>query len=477
MRALWLVALTGFCVAGAATRAGAEPRKPTHVACVGDSITEGAGASEETKNYPSLLQGLFGNAVQVRNFGRSGATMLSEGFGDLPYNQQVEFTNATEFVENAGADALVSVVIVLGANDSKPHNWEPNGVKNDQQFKADYVELVDHFLGLPTKPVVYVALPLATTGDEPCCEIRGDVIYEQQIPLIKQIAETKRLPIVDLNTDTTDHPEYFGDGVHPNDAGYQVMANLVKKGLEREPSVSLVMPQAPITAGAVSITAEASGDTVDIQSVEFFAGATSLGKVTQAPYVLDWQASAGAHTLTAKATDTTLASKVSAPLAIMVTEPDPATGGIGGANAGAGPSAGASAGGSAGLPAGGSTNAGAGTSTSMNNATSSDDDAGCSCRIPSPSRNGEWLAGLGLAAGLVLLRRRISSFMSLEAAPALSIAIDVRKYPRFQRAARSGACVCTRQKGLRHADAGAALGAGTGACGARSAHQLADRLR
>src|SRR6187399_1450124 len=118
--------------------AHAEPRKPTHIACVGDSITAGAGASVATKNYPSQLQVLLGNSVQVKNFGNSGSTMLSDGFGDKPYIKQAEYTGATDFVSNAGATAVVSVVIILGANDSKPYNWDPAAGKNDQQYLKDY---------------------------------------------------------------------------------------------------------------------------------------------------------------------------------------------------------------------------------------------------------------------------------------------------------------------------------------------------
>src|SRR4051794_12268865 len=85
----------------------AEPRKPTHIACVGDSITAGNGATSTDKNYPSQLQSLLGNSVQVKNFGNSGSTMLSDGFGDKPYTKQAEYTNATTFVSNAGAAAVV----------------------------------------------------------------------------------------------------------------------------------------------------------------------------------------------------------------------------------------------------------------------------------------------------------------------------------------------------------------------------------
>jgi len=95
-------------------------RVATHVACVGDSITQGVGASSANTNYPADLQGLLGPGVSVMNYGHSGATMLSTG--DLPYQLQPEYTSATSFVSGAGATATVDVIIMLGTNDSKDYN-------------------------------------------------------------------------------------------------------------------------------------------------------------------------------------------------------------------------------------------------------------------------------------------------------------------------------------------------------------------
>lgn len=434
----WCAACLGMTLASSAT---AEPRKPTHVACVGDSITAGNGATSTAKNYPSQLQMLLGSSVQVKNFGNSGSTMLSDGFGDKPYIKQAEYTNATSFVSNAGAGAVVSVVIILGANDSKPYNWDPAAGKNDQQYLKDYRAMVEHFAGLSTKPTIYLGYPLAT-GSNPCCDIRGNVMHDEQIPLIAQLAMEKHLPVIDLNTPTTNHPEYFGDGVHPNDAGYLVMANLVKKGLEREPTVNITAPAmgATLGAGMLPLTADASGGTVDISSVEFFEGVTSLGKATAKPFSVIWLAASGTHQITAKATDTTLANATSAAVSFTAVEGGgggaaggAAGGGAGGggvagsggglANAGGGglPSAGsggglASAGsgasgaaavtaGAAGVSAlGGSGVGGMGPGTSTPSTPTTD--SGCGCAVPgSPPRGGGVLLLASLLA-LAGLRRR-----------------------------------------------------------------------
>lgn len=54
------------------------------VACVGNSITYGAGISNREKNsYPAQLQYYLGEGYEVRNFGSNGATAQSDG--DYPY--------------------------------------------------------------------------------------------------------------------------------------------------------------------------------------------------------------------------------------------------------------------------------------------------------------------------------------------------------------------------------------------------------
>ena len=50
------------------------------IACVGDSITYGAGIKDRQNfNYPLVLGKSLGERFDVRNFGVSGATMLKNG--------------------------------------------------------------------------------------------------------------------------------------------------------------------------------------------------------------------------------------------------------------------------------------------------------------------------------------------------------------------------------------------------------------
>ncbi|HXU60189.1 MAG TPA: GDSL-type esterase/lipase family protein [Polyangia bacterium] len=224
---MWRTGALAFCGLLAASAAWAAPRVPTHVACVGDSITAGYAASSTSASYPSVLQGLFGSAVQVRNFGHSGATLLSTG--DMPYQQTSEYTSATTFVSGAGASAVLDVVIMLGTNDTKSGNWTSGGGTRATQFKTDCAALVDHFAQLQTHPLVFLALPPEIYTNS--FGIDAATMDNQIIPIIKQVAADKGVPIIDLNTPTKGHSELFSDGVHPTDQGYKLVAQIIHDGL------------------------------------------------------------------------------------------------------------------------------------------------------------------------------------------------------------------------------------------------------
>jgi hypothetical protein len=94
------------------------------VACVGDSITFGAGIKDrKNDNYPVVLGRSLGEMFEVRNFGVSGATLLKAG--DFSYWKTPAFKAATNFDPHV-------VVIKLGTNDTKPQNW-----KHAVQYAAD----------------------------------------------------------------------------------------------------------------------------------------------------------------------------------------------------------------------------------------------------------------------------------------------------------------------------------------------------
>ncbi len=179
------------------------------LACVGDSITYGAGVENRQANhYPAVLGGLLGPKFEVRNFGVSGATLLKNG--DTPYWNESAFRQVTEF------DPQV-IVLMLGTNDTKPQNW-----KHGSEFAADLRALLDHFANLPSHPKIWVCLPVPVYRTE--WGINEATLKGEIIPVIQQVAKEKNVPTIDLHTALSNCPQYFPDHIHPNAAGAGTMS-------------------------------------------------------------------------------------------------------------------------------------------------------------------------------------------------------------------------------------------------------------
>jgi lysophospholipase L1-like esterase len=186
------------------------------VACIGDSITEGAGVENPTVNaYPIVLGRLLGTNYQTRNFGVGGRTLLRKG--DYPYWNEAAFRNATNYQPNI-------VTIKLGTNDSKYYNW-----RYRDQFAQDLRDLIDTFANLPSRPRIFVCLPVPACGLQ--FDINPDVIKSEIIPIIRQVAREKAVTTVDLYTPLSGRPELFPDLIHPNAAGAALIAQTLHGAL------------------------------------------------------------------------------------------------------------------------------------------------------------------------------------------------------------------------------------------------------
>ena len=193
------------------------PRKDAvRVACIGNSITFGAGIRNRSRDsYPSVLARMLGDSYWVKNFGVSARTMLNKG--DHPYMNEPAYKNALAFNPNI-------VVIKLGTNDSKSFNW-----KYKADFMKDAQNMITAFKGLPSQPKIYLCYPSKAylTGDG----INDDIISKEIIPMIKKLAKKNDLSVIDLHTAMDGMPELFPDRIHPNEKGAQVMAKAVYQSI------------------------------------------------------------------------------------------------------------------------------------------------------------------------------------------------------------------------------------------------------
>lgn len=176
------------------------------VACVGDSITYGHGITGwPNNNYPSKLQEELGEDYHVNNYGVSGYCVQDDA--DKPY------TSLSHYQDSLVYDADI-VIFMMGSNDAKPKNW-----KGETAFLEAYSKLVTSYKNKGSK--VYLCTP--ATAYKVNFEIEPKTV-ETIANLVRTSAILLGCEVIDINNFTKDHPEWFLDGIHPNNDGAKAIA-------------------------------------------------------------------------------------------------------------------------------------------------------------------------------------------------------------------------------------------------------------
>ncbi len=195
---------------------GSCSNKIIKIACVGDSITEGYGLSNQSKTaYPVVLDSILGLKYSVLNCGRSGATLQKKG--DFSYWNCKELSNVYAFNPKI-------IIIKLGTNDAKKNNW------NALNFEKDYQSLIDGFSSISAKPKIYICLPVPAF--KTVWDINDSTIINEIIPSIKKIAKTNNITIIDLYHQMQNQSENFPDGIHPNEKADKIIAEIIAKEIK-----------------------------------------------------------------------------------------------------------------------------------------------------------------------------------------------------------------------------------------------------
>ena len=188
---------------------------PVRVACVGNSITYGAGIENRERDaYPAQLQRMLGEGYVVGNFGKSGATLLNKGH--RPYIGQEEFQQALTFAGDV-------VVIHLGINDTDPRDW-PN---YRDYFVRDYLALIDSFRVVNPKARILVARMTPITYCHSRFESGTRDWHEQIQQAIERVAELAGAQLIDFHDPLYPYPFMLPDAVHPTAEGAGILAQTV----------------------------------------------------------------------------------------------------------------------------------------------------------------------------------------------------------------------------------------------------------
>ena len=185
------------------------------VACVGNSVTYGAGIKDKANNaYPVQLQKLLGNTYKVANFGHSGATALKNGH--KPYWIKPEFQKSKAFLPNI-------VIIHLGLNDQGMNNW-PN---YKDEFVNDYLDLISVYRSIPTKPKIIICKMSPTLPGHHWFEEGMRESFKEIQSKIELISQQAQVDLINLHEPLYRFPEYFPDNIHPTKEGATIIAKKV----------------------------------------------------------------------------------------------------------------------------------------------------------------------------------------------------------------------------------------------------------
>lgn len=221
------------------------------IAMIGDSITAGVGAGDNSKRYTTVLAGLLG-ATEV-NLGASGTVLCTGGHRGCNIGK----------LTAANINGCSAVTIMMGIND-----WD--------QAKTNYYKLGEY--GTTDTSTIYGAVdmwckrivelretsgfentkfffvtPIITSWnnsvggsnwDQNKTNIHGFKLRDICQAIINVCADYK-IPVLDMNkysgiyynsaTDNTTST-YFGDGIHPNAAGHGQIASVLKDYLLENPT-------------------------------------------------------------------------------------------------------------------------------------------------------------------------------------------------------------------------------------------------
>lgn|SRR5574344_912058 len=188
------------------------------VACIGNSITFGAGLTDRnTESYPAQMQQILGNDYEVKNFGLSGRTMTTSGFGYMK-------EKAWKRVKTYNPDI---VFVKLGTNDSQPRYWK--GVK---EFETDAQSMIDTLKMIKSNPRIIVLLPIKSNKNH--YNINDSLVTAAIIPCWKKLIKRNKLEMIDLHSITDNKPEILRDGVHPTKEGDTIIATAITEYLKKK---------------------------------------------------------------------------------------------------------------------------------------------------------------------------------------------------------------------------------------------------
>ena len=191
---------------------------------LGDSITEGHGTSAPEYIYLNRLAEMA-QLREVKNYGIGGTRIARQQKPSDPPRHDLDFCMRCEEL-----DEDADIVVVFGGTNDYGHGDAPIGTAQDRTPETFYGgchylmnRLTERF---PGKPVVFMS-PLHRADEE----VNADAPLSVYVDVLMKVARMYSIPVLDLYGQSGIQPcipavreRLCPDGLHPNDAGHEIIA-------------------------------------------------------------------------------------------------------------------------------------------------------------------------------------------------------------------------------------------------------------
>jgi len=205
------------------------------LAFLGDSITEGHGASSEEFNYVSQVGKMLN--CQVLNYGIGGTRIARQNVSSAIHRYDMDFN-----LRLTVADKTLDRIFVFGGTNDFGHGDAIFGQEGDRDIKTFHGAvntLFSTLIDMYGKDKVVIILPIKRWDMDFKTNSVTCKYFLDYVQVIKHYVDKYGLKYIDLLNNGLPKPpegesEFFGDGLHPNDKGYKIIAEKICEFIKKD---------------------------------------------------------------------------------------------------------------------------------------------------------------------------------------------------------------------------------------------------
>lgn len=200
------------------------------IAFLGDSITEGCGATTVDNFFINHVGRIL--QAEVLNYGVGGTRLAKQKENSEEEQWDYDFLSRAEIMERD-----VDLVVVFGGTNDYGHGVAKLGNIDDDTsytFFGGIKKLLEYLIEVYGKEKLRFVLPLRRYKDEDLNQSNG-VSLSVYVSIIKYVCDIYGIKVLDLFTDgipkpeTCDGDKFTVDGLHPTDFGHEYIAKKISE--------------------------------------------------------------------------------------------------------------------------------------------------------------------------------------------------------------------------------------------------------